>query len=434
MIDETNNNEWRDQPATEPTSAQTSSTNANPNPESMGFCQDCGRPLTRETIRTVGNGVFCEPCLEIRLGAVPPPPPPVGAIPSPTGTPWGQSPSTAGWLSVIPGVGTMYNGQYAKAIAIIVIFAVLQWMTDHITGAFGILLMAWWIYQIFDAVHTARAQRDGLPLPNPFGLNEVAERMGYGRTWGTHVPPAAQLGTTASAGWSAAPQPDASVPPPPAATAWAPVPSVPPVPPVNPAHHANWAGYIPPVAFGQAPATSSYHAPNHVPPAAPYAPSYEPVAYAVPPVPVDPNAARRFPAAAVWLIGLGCVFLLVEYVPGLHFNGNWVTAGVLAIITAASLYKQMGAVQRMRDAGIEGAGVYFHQFRFALVTATFAVLFALQAMDIATIGQTWPVILIVFGVVAIADRSLPQPPPYVPPAPVAAVPLETATTNEEATR
>jgi hypothetical protein len=147
---------------------------------------------------------------------------------------------------------------------------------------------------------------------------------------------------------------------------------------------------------------------------------------------------RRFPAAAVWLIGFGFLFLLFEFIPGLHFNGNWVTAGVLAVITAAALYKQMGAVERMRDAGIDGAGVYFHQFRFALVTATLTVLFSLQAMDIATIGQTWPVILIVLGVVAIADRSLPQPPPYIPPAPAydppAPAPAETVPTNEEATR
>ena len=35
--------------------------------ERVGFCQDCGRPLTRETVRTVGSGVFCESCLEARI-------------------------------------------------------------------------------------------------------------------------------------------------------------------------------------------------------------------------------------------------------------------------------------------------------------------------------------------------------------------------------
>src|ERR1700712_623976 len=36
--------------------------------ERIGFCQDCGKPLTKESVRTVGSGVFCEPCLEVRVG------------------------------------------------------------------------------------------------------------------------------------------------------------------------------------------------------------------------------------------------------------------------------------------------------------------------------------------------------------------------------
>src|SRR5580698_5423249 len=39
--------------------------------ERVGFCQECGTALTRETIKTVGSGVFCEPCLEKRLGTAP---------------------------------------------------------------------------------------------------------------------------------------------------------------------------------------------------------------------------------------------------------------------------------------------------------------------------------------------------------------------------
>ena len=32
--------------------------------ERVGFCQDCGTPLTRETMRAVGTGVFCEAVLD----------------------------------------------------------------------------------------------------------------------------------------------------------------------------------------------------------------------------------------------------------------------------------------------------------------------------------------------------------------------------------
>ena len=43
---------------------------------------------------------------------------------------------------------------------------------------FGLLVAAWTFYQVFDAAQTAKARRDGLPLPNPFGLNDLGVRLG----------------------------------------------------------------------------------------------------------------------------------------------------------------------------------------------------------------------------------------------------------------
>ncbi len=40
----------------------------------------------------------------------------------------------------------------------------------------------------FEAYHTAVARRDGLPLPNAFGFNDIGERMGFGKSWGTVNP------------------------------------------------------------------------------------------------------------------------------------------------------------------------------------------------------------------------------------------------------
>src|SRR5438874_1679425 len=50
-----------------------------------------------------------------------PPPPPAG----------GPNPLLAALLGAIPGVGAMYNGQFAKGIAHIAIFAIFQSLAHH---------------------------------------------------------------------------------------------------------------------------------------------------------------------------------------------------------------------------------------------------------------------------------------------------------------
>src|SRR5947209_13613577 len=167
-----------------------------PERERTAFCQNCGKALCQECTRTVGSAVFCEPCLEARLsGAAPgagvpytaptasiPPVPPVS-----TGEP---NPGLAALLGFIPGVGAMYNGQYAKGIVHLIIFAVLVSLADE-HGIFGLFIAGWVFYQVFEAYQTARARRDGTPLPNPFGLNDLGERLGFGRAWaaGSSAPP-----------------------------------------------------------------------------------------------------------------------------------------------------------------------------------------------------------------------------------------------------
>jgi hypothetical protein len=83
----------------------------------------------------------------------------------------------AGLLGFIPGVGAMYNGQLAKALAHVLIFAVFVSLS-HSSSIFGILLVGWIFYQVFDAYHTAKARLYGHPLPNPFGLNDLGTRLG----------------------------------------------------------------------------------------------------------------------------------------------------------------------------------------------------------------------------------------------------------------
>jgi hypothetical protein len=73
----------------------------------------------------------------------------------------------------------MYNGQFSKGLIHVLIFAVLV-SAAHLSCIFGIFIAAWVFYQSIEAYHTARAMRDGLPLPDPLGLNEVGNWLNLG--------------------------------------------------------------------------------------------------------------------------------------------------------------------------------------------------------------------------------------------------------------
>src|ERR1700677_917395 len=143
-----------------------------PDVPAAAYCQSCGKPLCTACMRSVGGSVFCEPCLAARLSSAPGGPIPIAPI---SGT--HAHPVLAGLLGFIPGVGAMYNGQFVKALAHVLIFAVFVSLSDKST-VFGLLVAAWVFYQVFDAAQTAKARRDGLPLPNPFGLNDLGTRLG----------------------------------------------------------------------------------------------------------------------------------------------------------------------------------------------------------------------------------------------------------------
>jgi TM2 domain-containing membrane protein YozV len=160
------------------------------------YCQYCGKPLCSECVRSVGNVIACEPCLGSRLGI------PTSGQPAlaPVFPDAHAHPMLAGLLGLIPGVGAMYNGQFVKALAHVLIFAVFVSLSDR-SGLFGLFVAAWVFYQVFDAYQTAKARRDGLPLPDPFGLNDLGARMGVPQTPAVPAP--------------YAPRPVSDAPPPP---------------------------------------------------------------------------------------------------------------------------------------------------------------------------------------------------------------------------
>jgi hypothetical protein len=171
------------------------------NTAAVAYCRTCGKPLCAACTREVRGTIFCESCLADRLtGVVPPaptvvpPPPPVppvvplapmtpGAAPVPPYAASGPNPALAGILAgFFPfGVGAVYAGQYAKGLAHLVIFSMLIWGVSSVGHGleplFGLGIAFFYVYQIVDAVRTARAIQLGQPAPDPFGL---AQSFGAG--------------------------------------------------------------------------------------------------------------------------------------------------------------------------------------------------------------------------------------------------------------
>jgi len=87
-------------------------------------------------------------------------------------------------LGAIPfGVGAIYNGQYTKGLVHLGVFVALvvalsSNLADYWYIILGIGMGFFVVYQILDAIHTAKAIQAGRPAPDPFGLT-TAFSPGY---------------------------------------------------------------------------------------------------------------------------------------------------------------------------------------------------------------------------------------------------------------
>lgn len=342
-----------------------------PDRERVAFCQMCGRALCNECVRRVGNSVYCEEDLAAKLGerpatAVPPVSPYVdGTIDSND-----PKPGMAVLLGFIPGVGAMYNGQFAKGLIHIAVFAVLVSLAND-NGVFGIFVAGWYCYMMIEAYQTAKARRNGTPLPNAFGLNDLSERLSN--------------------------------------------------------RMSNAAPYTPPSAAGAQPSAEYVYTPPQAA-ANPYAYTTAPPIPPVPPMPpVAPYCSSRMPMGAVWLIILGIFFLLGTSHRFPLFRGAifWplvlIGFGIYQFVRRA----QFGAVLD------DGSPVYrlhlLHAARGAFWMVLVGVLLFLQTTHVLSFHDSWPFFLIFAGVWMFLERTTSQrmaAEGYVPPpmAPVATPP------------
>jgi TM2 domain-containing membrane protein YozV len=141
--------------------------NCQNHPESpaTAYCRTCGKPVCDACRRDAYGTVFCAE------HAPAPAPPPAAGPRTPAGPPHAApfaadvSPGLAFALGWIPGVGAIYNGQYAKGIVHAVVFGILCSILDSnlhgLDVIFAMMLTAWIFYMAFEAYHTAVKRRAG---------------------------------------------------------------------------------------------------------------------------------------------------------------------------------------------------------------------------------------------------------------------------------
>jgi len=157
----------------------------------VAYCRTCGKALCANCTRPVRGVIYCEECLGARMetGGAPAgtagfvsgtaaaamPGASTAGVPAPS---TGPNPALAGILGVFPGVGAVYTGQYVKGLAHLAIFVLLvigaNASDDVHSEALGVIcgfgIAFFIVYQIIDAVRTAKAIQMAQPVPDPFGL------------------------------------------------------------------------------------------------------------------------------------------------------------------------------------------------------------------------------------------------------------------------
>ena len=155
----------------------------------IGYCRMCGKALEESDATAAEGTLYCaehapQATAPDRAGAAPPPytAPPFQAAspyasqppPLPRADPH-VSPGLAFGLGFIPGVGAVYNGQYAKGLLHVVIFgsiiSILSSGAAHgFEPLFGLMIPTFVFYMAFEAYHTAKKRREGEMVDEFSGL------------------------------------------------------------------------------------------------------------------------------------------------------------------------------------------------------------------------------------------------------------------------
>jgi len=159
------------------------SADTQPEVKIAGYCRVCGKALTEVDVHSAQGTIYCSdhvpqepPSAAASAGPGPssypgsytPPADSPYTRPTPPPVPDGASAGSAFVLGMIPGVGAIYNRQYAKGIVHVIILAMLFMAADNgpsgMAPLFVLSIMAFWFYMAFEAFHTAQNRRRGIPV------------------------------------------------------------------------------------------------------------------------------------------------------------------------------------------------------------------------------------------------------------------------------
>jgi hypothetical protein len=140
----------------------------------VGYCRACGKALDSASVHTSHGTIYCAEHVPLE------PPPASDGTGSPYASPYTAStpppvphadvsPGVAFVLGLIPGVGAIYNGQYAKGlIHVFIVGMLITLVSSNDVGGFeplfGMLIPGFWAYMAFEAYHTAKLRRLGQPV------------------------------------------------------------------------------------------------------------------------------------------------------------------------------------------------------------------------------------------------------------------------------
>lgn len=135
----------------------------NEQPPITVFCRACGKGLTAAEAQNHLGTVYCsEHMPKVTQGEYSSTPNPYTAAPVQNPS---VSPGLAFVLGLIPGVGAIYNGQYAKGFVHVLIAGLIFSLSGRESGAmrplFELFIPVFFFYMAFEAFHTAKKRMLG---------------------------------------------------------------------------------------------------------------------------------------------------------------------------------------------------------------------------------------------------------------------------------